>query len=189
MIHYETKRLILREWQDKDFEPFFALNQDLEVMRYFPNIFSHQETVELIDRIKNKFKANGFGFYSCELKETQQFIGSIGLNTPDFKANFTPCVEIGWRVAKEFWGQGLAVEAAKKCLEIGFNEYNLKEIVSFTAKINNNSQQVMQKISMTYDKSEDFYHPNLKPNHPLTLHVLYRMSKLQYQQINNGIVK
>lgn len=177
MIYYETERLILREWQDKDFDPFFALNQDLEVMRYFPNIFSHQETVDLVTKIKIKFNINGFGFYSCELRDTGQFIGSIGLNVPDFSAHFTPCVEVGWRVAKEFWGQGLAVEASQKCLEIGFNQFGLDEIVSFTAKINHNSQRVMQKLGMTNNEAEDFEHPKLNSNHPLALHVLYRMSR------------
>ena len=177
MIYYETERLILREWQDKDFEPFFALNQDMKVMRYFPNVFSHQETVDLVTKIKNKFRANGFGFYSCELKTTGQFIGSIGLNVPDFSAHFTPCVEVGWRVAKEFWGQGLAVEAAQRSLEIGFNQFGLDQIMSFTAKINTNSQRVMQKLGMTNNEAEDFHHPKLDHNHSLALHVLYRMPK------------
>jgi RimJ/RimL family protein N-acetyltransferase len=177
MIYYETERLFLREWQDKDFEPFFALNQDVDVMRYFPNVFSHQETVDLVTKIKNKFRAHDFGFYSCELKNTGQFIGSIGLNVPDFSAHFTPCVEVGWRVAKEFWGQGLAVEASQKCLEIGFNQFGLDEIVSFTAKINTNSQRVMQKLGMTNNEAEDFHHPKLDHNHSLALHVLYRMPK------------
>lgn len=177
MIYYETERLILRQWQDKDFEPFFALNQDVEVMHYFPNVFSHQETVDLVNKIKTKFNINEFGFYSCELRDTGQFIGSIGLNVPDFSAHFTPCVEVGWRVAKKFWGQELAVEAAQKCLDIGFNQFGLDEIVSFTAKINHNSQRVMQKLGMISNKSEDFQHPKLDPTHPLALHVLYRMPR------------
>ncbi len=177
MIYYETERLILREWQDKDFEPFFALNQDVDVMRYFPNILSHQETVDLVNRIKHKFKANGYGLYACELKKSGQFIGFIGLNAPDFSAHFTPRVEVGWRVAKEFWGQGLAVEAAQRCLEIGFKQFGLDEIVSFTAKRNHNSQRVMQKLGMTNNETEDFQHPKLDPKHPLALHVLYRMPR------------
>ena len=91
-------------------------------------------------------------------KENHQFIGFIGLNTPDFEAHFTPCVEIGWRIAKEFWGQGLALEAAQKCLEIGFNEFNLSEIVSFTAITNKKSERVMQKLKMTHDDKDNFYH-------------------------------
>lgn len=177
MILYETKRLILREWQDKDFEPFSKLGQNESVMEFFPKIFNQQDTLELISRIKDKFKANGFGFYTVVLKDSEQFVGSIGLNIPDFEAHFTPCVEIGWRVAKEYWGQGLAVEAAQKCLDIGFNEFNLNEIVSFTARVNKKSERVMQKLGMVHDVKGDFYHPKLEINHPLALHVLYRMPK------------
>ena len=186
MIKCETKRLILHECQDKDFEQFFTLNQDPDVMEYFPNIFSYQETIELITKIKNKFKSNGFGFYTCELKENQQFVGSIGLNIPDFNAHFTPCVEIGWRIHKKFWGQGIAVEAAQKCLEIGFTQFNLSEIVSFTAKNNKKSERVMQKLSMSNNQSEEFYHPQLAKDHPLCLHVLYRLTKANWDaQLKN----
>jgi RimJ/RimL family protein N-acetyltransferase len=178
MIIYETKRLILREWQDKDFGAFSKLNQDASVMEFFPKILNQQDTLKLINKIKDKFNANGFGFYTVILKKSEQLIGSIGLNTPDFKAHFTPCVEIGWRVAKAYWGHGFAVEAAQKCLDIGFNEFNLHEIVSFTAKINKKSERIMQKLGMIHNINDDFYHPELDINDPLALHVLYRLQKI-----------
>ena len=177
MIYYETPRLILREWQDKDVEPFIALNQDIDVMQYFPKTLSPQETLDLIAKIKHKFITNGFGLYACELKDTEQFIGFVGLNPPDFDAYFTPCVEVGWRIAKEFWGNGYAVEAAKLCLKIGFDEFNLNEIVSFTTTSNAKSIRVMQKLGMSHDESDNFYHPKLEKDHPLALHVLYRILK------------
>ena len=178
MIYYNTERLILRNWIDSDIEPFTKLNQDTEVMEYFPNILSAEETIALIEKIKNKFSMQGFGWYAAELKENHKFIGFIGLNIPDFKADFTPCVEIGWRLAHEYWGHGLAVEGAKKCLEIGFNEFNLNEIVSFTTKNNHRSERVMQKLGMIYDAASDFHHPKLASEHPLSLHVLYRITRL-----------
>ncbi len=95
----------------------------------------------------------------------------------DSELLFTPGVEIVWRLAKEFWGQGFAVEVAQKCLEIGFNEFNLNEIIALTAKINKKSERVMQKLNMTHDESENFYHPKLPKEHPLSLHVLYRLIK------------
>lgn len=161
-------------------EPFSKLNQDADVMEFFPKIFNQQDTLELINKIKDKFKANGFGFYTVILKNSEQFVGSIGLNIPDFEAHFTPCVEIGWRVAKEYWGQGLAVEAAQKCLDIGFTEFNLNEIVSFTAKINKKSERIMQKLGMTHNIADDFCHSKLSKEHPLSLHVLYRITKSQW---------
>lgn len=176
----ETPRLILRHWQDSDIEPFIKINQDEEVMEYFPKVFSAGETIALVEKIKNKFATHGFGWYAVELKETHKFIGFIGLNIPDFEASFTPCVEIGWRLAKEYWGQGLAVEGARKCLEIGFNEFNLDEIVAFTAKINLRSERVMQKLGMVRDYAGDFYHPKVPRKHELSLHILYRLTKKDF---------
>lgn len=176
----ETSRLILRQWQESDIKPFIQLNQDIDVMRYFPNTLSPDETIALIEKINNKFAIQGFGWWATELKENHKFIGFIGLNIPDFEADFTPCVEIGWRLAHEYWGQGMAVEGAKKCLEIGFNEFNLNEIVSFTTKDNYRSERVMQKLGMIYDAASDFYHPKLASEHPLSLHVLYRITRLMW---------
>jgi RimJ/RimL family protein N-acetyltransferase len=177
VISYETQRLVLREWHDDDFDKFYALNQDSDVMHYFPELYGYGKTVQLIEVIKSKFIKYGFGFYTCELKATKEFVGSIGINVPDVKMHFTPCVEIGWRVAKQYWQQGFAYEAAQKCLEIGFTEFNLDEIVAFTAKCNRPSERLMQKLGMQHNVNDDFCHPKLDYNHPLNLHVLYRLSK------------
>ncbi len=177
MIQYETTRLIIREWQDNDFDNYFTLNQDIEVMKHFPKTLSHEESMALIHKIKSSFKIHGFGFYTCELKDTKEFVGSVGLSVPDFNAHFTPCVEIGWRIAKKFWGQGLAVEAARKCFEIGFTQLNLNEIVAFTSSNNHKSERIMQKLGMTHNVNDDFHHPKLAKEHPLSFHVLYRITK------------
>lgn len=183
MLYYETERLILRDWIDSDIEPFIKLNQDPQVMEFFPNYYTKDETIASIERFKKSLTEFGYSLYACELKSNQQFIGFIGLLHRDFDLPFAPCVEIGWRLSKEYWGQGLAVEGAKKCLEIGFGEFNLNEIVSFTAKINHRSERVMQKLCMLYDGGGDFCHPKLPIEHPLNLHILYRISKNRWKQI------
>ncbi len=174
---YETERLILREWQNSDLAPFIAMGQDPLVMEYFPRLLTPEESSAMIDRIKIVFKENGFCFYACELKATSEFIGFIGLSVPRFKAHFTPCVEIGWRIASQHWGKGYATEGALKCLDVGFEEFNLDEIVSIAVKNNYKSHNVMSKIGMQRDLTGDFLHPNLAPDHSLALHVLYRMPK------------
>lgn len=174
---YETKRLILREWQDSDLEPFIAMGQDPLVMEHFPNLLTPEESSAMIDRMKSVFEENGFCFYACELKSTAKFIGFIGLSIPKFKAHFTPCVEIGWRISSGHWGEGYATEGALKCLEIGFEEFNLDEIVSIAVKSNFKSHKVMDKIGMQRDLDGDFLHPNLASNHRSAPHLLYRMPK------------
>lgn len=177
MTYYETKRLILRNWINSDIEPFIKLNQDQKVMEFFPNCYTKDESIASIEIFKKALTEFGYCMYACELKTSKQFIGFIGLMRRDFDLPFAPCVEIGWRLSKEYWGQGLATEAAHKCLEIGFNEFNLNEIVSFTAKVNKRSIKLMQNLGMIHDDCGDFYHPKPPKEHPLSLHVLYRMTK------------
>ena len=132
---YEPERLILRQWQESDIAPFAEMNSDLEVMKYFPKTLSFEETLEMYDRLqgnKNDF-GQGVGFYPAEEKISGKFIGFVGLNIPSYMPD---CVEIGWRLRKEFWGKGYATESGKKWLSIGFSKYGLDEIISFTAKQN-----------------------------------------------------
>jgi RimJ/RimL family protein N-acetyltransferase len=150
------------------------LNGDPEVMAYFPSVLTRQESDELVDRIEAGFVARGFGLWALELKSTGQMIGFTGLSVPSFEAAFTPVVEIGWRLARVAWGNGFATEAAKDCLNSGFTEHGLSEIVSFTFEGNARSRSVMERLGMTHDPSEDFDHPNLG-GHRLARHVLYRL--------------
>jgi RimJ/RimL family protein N-acetyltransferase len=177
-----TRRLILRQWQEADIEPFIELNQDTKVMEFFPKCYSKDDTINSINLFKTQFNHFGYGPYAIELKENQQFIGYVGLMHRDFDLHFSPCIEIGWRLSHKYWGQGLAVEAANKCFEIGFNQSNLNEIVSFTAKINYRSERVMQKLGMLRDINNDFYHPKLDNNHKLAPHILYRLSRDKWFQ-------
>lgn len=176
---YETKRLILREWRTTDLEPFARMGQDPQVMEFFPKLLTREESAAIITRTQDRFTQNGFCFFATELKSTGDFIGFIGLNQPNFEAPFTPCIEIGWRLALPHCGFGYATEGARKCLEIGFNKFNLTEIVSFTAKENWKSRNVMQKIGMQQDLNGSFMHPNLAADHPLAEHVLYRIHAIQ----------
>ena len=174
MNKIETSRLILREWRDQDLQEFAGINQDAKVLEFLPAPLSAQESAEWINRIKKHFIDHGFGLWAAELKDSGELIGYAGLSIPSFEAHFTPCVEIGWRLASKYWGRGYATEAAKKVLEIGFTEFGLKEVVSFTVPANMRSIRVMEKIGMSRDVAGDFYHPKLPRDHALALHVLYR---------------
>jgi len=178
VAYYETERLILREWQESDMAPFIALNQDPDVMRFLI-VYNEQETISITKEFMQHFARYGYTIYACVLKSNGQFIGFVGL-WHRFDMPFSPCVEIGWRLEKKYWGQGLAFEAATKCLEIGFLEFDLDEIVSFSSKINIQSKRVMQKIGMIYNEGEDFYHYKLARDDPLSLHVLYRIGRLDW---------
>ena len=106
----ETERLLLRGWRTSDRIPFAAMNADPRVMEFVPSLLSRDES----DRIETHFEQYGFGVWAVETRAEQNFIGFIGLNIPSFEAHFTPCVEIGWRLAFDCWGQGLAKALAQR---------------------------------------------------------------------------
>jgi len=174
-IFIETPRLILRQWQQADIEPYVLLNYDPEVAEFFPSTLTREETMAQIDRATNHIKQHGFGFFAVERKDNGEFIGFTGLSHPRFESHFTPCVEIGWRLSKANWGNGFATEAAKACLQFGFETLKIDEIFSFTAEHNIRSENVMKKIGMV--KAGYFEHPSIAGGHPLKRHVLYKISQ------------
>ena len=141
-------------------------------MRYFPAILTDEQTESFYNRIQSEFERNGWGVYAVELKSNGTFIGYVGLHEIGFDADFTPGVEIGWRLATDFHNQGLATEAAKEVLKLA-RQNGLQRLYSFTTKQNVPSERVMQKIGMT--KVGEFEHPNLSTDSPLRTHVLYQI--------------
>src|ERR1700691_5977229 len=128
----ETGRLILRRWRASDLEPFVTLNADPRVMEFFPETLNRTETEAMFTTIEEKIARYGFGLWATELKRENSFIGFIGLNVPADALPFSPCVEIGWRLAFEHWGKGYAQEGSRAVLTFGFEKLCLNEIVSFT---------------------------------------------------------
>ncbi len=169
------ERLILRSWRAEDRTPFARLNADSQVMEYMPRKLSMKESDAFADRVEEHFRQHGFGLHAAELRSRGEFIGFIGLHIPAFQTEFTPCVEIGWRLASSYWGQGLATEGAQAIVGYGFEQLGLQEIVSFTVPANLRSRRVMEKLDMKRNPAEDFNHPRPSPAHRLSRHVLYRL--------------
>ncbi|HEX4561896.1 MAG TPA: GNAT family N-acetyltransferase [Gemmatimonadales bacterium] len=169
-----THRLHLRLWRDEDFPAFAALNADPRVMEYLPRPLDRAESDARAARIRAHFARHGFGLWAVEVPGVADFIGFVGLSVPDFEAHFTPCIEVGWRLAHEHWGQGYATEAARAALDFGFRRLALEEIVSSTVPANRRSRSVMERVGMTRTAADDFDHPVLPEEHPLRRHVLYR---------------
>jgi RimJ/RimL family protein N-acetyltransferase len=175
-----TGRVLLRAWRAEDLEPFAALNADPRVMEYYPAPLSRAESDELVRRTIPLFATRGFSLWAVEVPSVAPFIGYVGLLEPMFQARFTPCVEIGWRLAFPYWGYGYATESARAALSFGFADAGLEEIVSFTVPANRRSIAVMERLNMTQDG--EFNHPRLPRGHPLQRHVLYRLSKRTWRR-------
>jgi RimJ/RimL family protein N-acetyltransferase len=172
-----TARLVLRRWRDADLAPFAALNADPRVAEHLGGPLSRAASDALAERIAAHFARHGFGLWALEVRGGAPFAGFVGLSVPAFAAPFTPCVEVGWRLAAEHWGRGYATEAARVALDFGFATLGLDEIVSFTAVANLRSRRVMERLGMTHDPADDFDHPLLPPGHALGRHVLYRLPR------------
>ncbi|MGD0628730.1 MAG: GNAT family N-acetyltransferase [Terracidiphilus sp.] len=170
-----TDRLILRRWRASDRDPFRALNADPRVMEFFPALLTAEESDQAIPRIEDHFDRHGFSLYAAELIETQTFIGFVGISIPMFDAPFMPAVEIGWRLAYDYWGRGLTTEGARAVVRHAFLALRIPSLVSFTVPANLRSRRVMEKIGMVHDPAGDFDHPRLPQGHPLRRHVLYRL--------------
>jgi RimJ/RimL family protein N-acetyltransferase len=170
------ERVLLREWVPEDLAPFAALNADPRVMEHYPSPLTRAESDAFVrERISPQFAQRGFGLWAVEVPEVAPFVGYVGLDVPTFQAEFTPCVEIGWRLAFPHWGNGYATEAARVALAFGFEEIGLEEIVSFTVPANRRSVAVMERLGMS--RAGEFDHPRLPAGHELRRHVLYRLSR------------
>ena len=183
----ESERLILRPWRQSDFAPFAALNGDPEVMEYFPDTLSREDSDALALRIKERIETEGFGFFAVEVKDGPEFIGMVGPSVPPYGAQLPcgPCTEVGWRLSREAWGKGYASEAAAASLDFAFGVLERGEVVAFTAVQNERSQAVMRRIGMTRDESADFDHPLLPDGHRLLRHALYRISRKTWEDLRS----
>ena len=177
MADLATSRLKLRQWRDTDLAPFAALNADPEVMRYFPATMTPPQSDEFAGYVYDTIERQGWGLWAVEVSDGPPFIGFVGLNRVSFEAHFTPAVEVGWRLARPFWGNGYATEAGAAALTYGCEQLDLEEIVSFTSRLNEPSIRVMRRLGMLHDAAGDFDHPRVAEGSPLRRHVLYRLAK------------
>jgi RimJ/RimL family protein N-acetyltransferase len=174
MDEIQTERLLLRQWREEDREPFAAMNADPEVMRFMMKLMTREESDAFVDRIEQYFVVRGYGLWAVERKDNGQFIGYVGLWDAPAEVHFAPALEIGYRLAREQWGQGFATEAAKAVRDAALGPLGLENVLSFTAAINLPSRAVMERIGLRRDVDGDFDHPRVPEGNSLRSHVLYR---------------
>lgn len=160
-----SKRLGFRNWQEKDKIPFYEINSNPLVMEHFPDILNRTQSDELWQRLYNHFLEYSYTYFAVDELKSSQLIGFIGIKNQDYDYQYTPFIDIGWRLHPAFWGKGYATEGAKTCLNFGFNKIGLSEIYSVAVKSNINSFRVMENIGM--EKIDTFNHPAMKPDHSL----------------------
>jgi len=176
----ESKRLILRPWKEADRQPFADMSADKDVMEYLLPLKPHDAYHTWIDRQIENHERRGMCFWAVEAKQDGAFVGAVGLLPVTYEAHFTPAVEVGWRIARPFWGLGYAPEAAAAAIRFGFESLQLPEIVSNAGVANEKSMRVMAKLGMLRDLDGDFDHPLVPEGNPLRRQVLYRLTRSRW---------
>ncbi|MFB6783440.1 GNAT family N-acetyltransferase [Streptomyces sp. NPDC056352] len=150
MVMLETPRLLLRRWREEDVAPLAAVNADPEVMRWIGDgsVRDEQQTRSGIEALEYEWEAQGFGLFAVEIRSTRELVGFTGLSIPDFLPEVLPAVEVGWRLGRAHWGQGLATEAAAAAVRFGFEDRGLERIVSIAQVGNDASERIMVKLGM-----------------------------------------
>lgn len=182
-VPIHSERLILRPWLESDRQPFAEMSADPSVTEYLLPLNTREASDAWIDRQTAHFAAHGFCFFAVQTTDGGEFVGAVGLSRVGYDAHFTPAVEIGWRIARPFWGRGYASEAARAALRFSFDTLRLPEVVANAAVGNARSRRVMEKLGMSYDPRDDFDHPRVAEGHRLRRQVLYRMNQARWTSL------
>jgi len=174
MYLFTSERLGFRNWTEADVPKMAAINTDPDVMNYFPSLQDLSQTTAFIERMQKQYEDKNFTYFATELLSTREFIGFIGISIPTFEAEFTPCVDMGWRLDKKYWNKGYASEGAARCIGYAFEVLELQEVVAICPEVNKPSEGVMKKIGMS--KILTFSHPLLQNDERLNYCVLYKIT-------------
>lgn len=175
---FTSKHLGFRPWRDEDLDMMSTMNANGNVMRFFERPLSRDESLVFLRKMQRMQDEKGYCYYATELLESSQLIGMIGLGYKDFEAEFTPCVDIGWRLDEPFWGKGYAPEGAARCLQYAFETLSIPEVLCIAPSANQPSIRVMEKIGL--QKKAHFKHPQLNEAPQIQDCVLYSMHATEF---------
>lgn len=173
----ETARLILRNWRDGDIAPFHHMGNDPEVMRYLGPPMSIADAEAARTRMDGFVASHGYCFWALERKSDGAFLGFCGLKPGPVGTPLHEDIEIGWRLARDYWGNGYAREAAEASIAWGWVQTDTPQIAAMTVISNTNSWGLMERLGMTRMVHEDFNHPALPEGDPLRRHIVYRINR------------
>lgn len=179
---FTSERLGFRTWESSDIPKLFAINSNLRVMEFFPSLPTLKETEAFVERMNTQYIQSKFCYFAVDCLESGEFIGFVGLSKQTYESDFTPCIDIGWRLDEKFWYKGYATEGARASLNYAFNTLQLNDVVAVCPKVNFKSEQVMKKIGMY--KRYEFKHTYLKNNPVLELCVLYGIDSRSFTDQN-----
>ncbi|HYN94412.1 MAG TPA: GNAT family N-acetyltransferase [Pilimelia sp.] len=154
MTELETPRLLLRRWRADDLDALAAMYADPAVMRFIRDgsVRDRDETAASLAEMERDWAERGFGLFAVEIRETGLLAGWVGLAVPTFLPEVLPAVEIGWRLARPYWGGGIATEGARAVLRFAFIDRRLDRLISIRHVDNVRSGRVMEKLGLRFDR-------------------------------------
>ena len=144
----ETKRLILREMNDDDFDALKKVISDIETMKYYQEPYNDEGVTRWINWCKDSYIKNGFGLWAVVLKETGEMIGDCGISMQYIDDEYKP--EIGYHLRKDYHRQGIGKEMTQAVRDYFFTHFNFDEVYSYMDKDNLPSYKTAEANGMTF---------------------------------------
>lgn len=173
----ETERLILRGWRESDVDPFHAMGNDPEVMEFLGPFLSRADAEAAAERQNETLAALGFCFWALERREDGAFLGFCGVKLGREDTPIHDEIEIGWRLARPYWRQGYAREAAQASLDWVWDNLDVDSVAAITAVGNAKSWGLMERLGMVRAPEDDFDHPIVPVGNPIRPHITYRIAR------------
>ncbi len=158
-FRHETDRLVLRDWRESDFAPFFEHTNTPAVMEHIAPVMDDRGKARFRRRVLERAAEHGHTLWVMERKADGAVLGFCGLKRCDLEGGPIGDCEIGWRLREDCWGQGYAKEAALAARDLAFTQFDAPHIVALTVKANPRSWGLMQRIGMARRPDLDFIDP------------------------------
>ena len=151
----ETERLVMRQFEERDLDPFAAICGDDDVMRYMAagRGISREDTWRSMATTLGHWRLRGFGMYAVEFAMTGELIGRIGFLLPEGWPGF----ELGWLLGRPYWGRGFASEGARAALDVAFSDLGRPEVISLIHEENVASMRLARRLGQSLWRTETVF--------------------------------
>lgn len=168
-FRHETERLILRDWREGDWDPFWDGTNTPEVMRWLGGVCDKEKRLDAQHRLLSYERDHGHTFWCLERKSDGAILGFCGLKRCNQQGGPVGMMEVGWRLREDAWGKGYAKEAAIASLNLAFERFEAEEVVALTVEGNTPSWGLMKGLGMRRREDLDFDNADFDPEHPLII--------------------
>jgi [ribosomal protein S5]-alanine N-acetyltransferase len=150
----QTARMLLREFTPQDADALAQVLSDPETMRFYPAPYDRDGVEQWIERNRQRYRGDGAGLWAMELSKTHELIGDCGIVLQEVAGE--RLYEIGYHLRRDFWGQGLATEAAIACRDWAFAHLKTERLISLIRPENLPSRRVAERVGMTVWKEVEW---------------------------------